>query len=86
MTKKPPDGYTDDGSPDPGRQNEPPFPAQGNKRGRGSTGLTSVGDIITRSRVIKQATSLTPHVTKLLDAAQAIRTEPDDAEAAFIAR
>ena len=48
--------------------------------------MKKVGDILERSQVVKKAAAITPHVVKLLDAAQAIRTEPDEAEAAFMAR
>ena len=36
---------------------------------RQGTGLKKVADIIAASNVVKQATSLTPHITGLLDAA-----------------
>jgi hypothetical protein len=54
------------------------------KRGQG--GLVPAGDILAKSQVLKTATALTPHIMKLLDAAQTIRSEPDAAEAAFMAR
>ena len=53
---------------------------------RGEGGLTHVGDVLIKSPALKVATALTPHVLKLLDAAEAIRSEPDAAEAAFMAR
>jgi hypothetical protein len=53
---------------------------------RGEGGLTPIGELVGGSRVVKQATALTPSVMRLLDAAQEIRTEPDAAEAAFMAR
>lgn len=53
---------------------------------RGERGLTAVGDILANSKAVKQAVAITPHVMKFLDAAQEIRTEPDAAEAAFMAR
>ena len=55
-------------------------------RKRGEGGLAPVGDILIKSPALKVATSLTPHVMKLLDAATTIRNEPDAAEAAFMAR
>ena len=48
--------------------------------------MKKVADIAANSRALKEATALTPHILKLLDAAEAIRTEPDAAEAAFMAR
>src|ERR1700722_12108599 len=53
---------------------------------RGEAGLTRIGDVLVNSPALKVATALTPHVLKLLDAAEAIRSEPDAAEAAFMAR
>jgi hypothetical protein len=55
-------------------------------RKRGEGGLAPVSDILAKSPALKVATSLTPHVMKLLDAATTIRNEPDAAEAAFMAR
>ncbi len=48
--------------------------------------MEKIGDIIAQNKAIKRLTTITPHVKKLLDAAQEIRTAPDEAEAAFIAR
>ena len=56
------------------------------KDGEERRGLTPVGDILAKSKVIKQAVAITPHVIKLLDAAQEISNAPDDAEKAFMAR
>ena len=42
-------------------------------RKRGEGGLAPVGDILIKSPALKVATSLTPHVMKLLDAATTIR-------------
>lgn len=53
------------------------------KRGQG---FVSVGEAIAKAPALKAAASLTPHVMKLIDAAEAIRMEPDAAEAAFMAR
>ena len=55
-------------------------------RKRGEGGLTPIGELVTSNRAVKQAAALTPSVLKLLDAAQEIRTDPDAAEAAFMAR
>ena len=46
--------------------------------------MKKVGDIVANSKAVKIATSLTPHVMKLLAAAEEIRSEPDAAEAAFM--
>jgi hypothetical protein len=48
--------------------------------------MKKAGDILLGSHTVKQATALTPHVMKLLNAAEEIRSEPDAAEAAFMAR
>jgi hypothetical protein len=48
--------------------------------------MQKAGDIIARSRAVREASALTPALEKLLDAATAIRNEPDAAEAAFMAR
>lgn len=53
---------------------------------RGAGGLVPIGEVLAKSQVIKTATSLTPHVVKLLDAAEAIRSQPEAAETAFMAR
>lgn len=56
----------------------------GVKSHKGQGGLVPVADILSKSRALKNV-SLTPHMMKLLDAGQAIRTEPDAAEAAYMA-
>jgi hypothetical protein len=48
--------------------------------------MKKIGDIVLSSQAVKQAVALTPHVMKLLSAADEIRSEPDAAEAAFMAR
>lgn len=48
--------------------------------------MKPASEILKKSRAIKSAAAITPHVSKLLDAAQAIQAEPDAAEAAFMAR
>jgi hypothetical protein len=48
--------------------------------------MKKLGEIVAGSKTLKAATALTPHVLKLLNAAQEIRSEPDAAEAAFMAR
>ena len=48
--------------------------------------MKAIGDIIAHNKAVKNAVSITPAIEKLLDAATQIRTEPDAAEAAFMAR
>lgn len=48
--------------------------------------MKKISDIAAKSKSVQAVTDLTPHVLKLLDAAQEIRSEPDAAEAAFMAR
>ncbi len=42
-------------------------------RNRGKSGFTSVGDVVAQCPALNSVTSLTPHVLKLLEAAEAIR-------------
>jgi hypothetical protein len=60
--------------------------AQGKKPTPKAQGFTKAGDIIQRSATVKASTKITPHVMKLLNLAEEIRTDPDAAEAAFMAR
>ena len=48
--------------------------------------MKRVAEIVASNKKLKAATTLTPHILKLLNAAEEIRTEPDAAEAAFMAR
>ncbi len=48
--------------------------------------MKKISDIAAKNTSVQALTALTPHVLKLLDAAQEIRSEPDAAEAAFMAR
>jgi len=55
-------------------------------RSKSKRGLKTAGDLVASNATIKLAMSLTPQTIKLLDAAEEIRSQPDAAEAAFMAR
>jgi Plasmid encoded RepA protein len=48
--------------------------------------MEKLGDIIGNSRAVRKATSLTPAMEKLIQAAVQIQAEPDDDDRAFMAR
>jgi hypothetical protein len=48
--------------------------------------MKKLDEVLARSKGVKTALAITPHTLKLLDAAQEIRSTPDAAEAAFMAR